>query len=94
MSARKSTIRYVPDGMFNVGDLRARLSGHGALVSADEGRVKFVPDDPGYPTTVFDPDGIIEMDVPGPEAVRLEEYAEALGEWLGTDLQRAEPSRE
>jgi hypothetical protein len=90
MSSSDTVIRFITDGTFSVEEKRPVLSRHGELVAEGEGGTRFVPDDPGFPATLFRPDGIIEMAFDASTELRLEAYVDTLAGWLGVSLQRIE----
>ena len=83
----KVAFRYITDGTFSMDDVRPRLSSAGEVLDQPSGDVRFVPDDPSFPTTVFRQDGIIELATGGPGEVRLAAYLDQLASWLGVSLQ-------
>ena len=87
MAKASKTVRYISDGTFSLDELHDELEAHGAMVGQDDGAVKFVPDDPTFPTTLFGRDGVIEMLVKAGSETRLDLYIEELGRWLSVKLQ-------
>lgn len=91
MSRQQNILRLVTDGTVSLTDVRRTLATHGELVGGDAGPVRFVPDDPSFPTTVFQGDGLIELDLTSAADLRLEKYLAELSSWLTVGLQRIAP---
>jgi hypothetical protein len=87
MARQRKIVRYVTDGTYSVAESRAALESQGVLLDLSSGDVKFVPDDPTFPTTLFKADGAIEMRLEPAGEMRLEEYVRQLSKWLGAALQ-------
>jgi len=86
----KVAFRYITDGTFSMDDVRPRLSSTGELLNQPSGDVRFVPDDPSFPTTVFRQDGIIEFQAGTSGDAGVAAYLDQLASWLGVSLHRIE----
>jgi len=88
MAEQEDILRLMTDGTLSVDDVRRRLAAHGELVGGDAGRpLRFVPDDPTFPTTVFLGDSLVELALKTASDIRLEKYLKDLSSWLGVGLQ-------
>jgi len=86
----EKAFRYITDGTFSMDDVRPRLSSAGELLGQPSGDVRFVPDDPSFPATVFRHDGTIEIKPGASGDARLARYVDQLASWLGVSLHRIE----
>jgi hypothetical protein len=87
MAEQEDILRLMTDGTLGVDDVRRRLTAHGELVGGDGSPLRFVPDDPTFPTTVFQGDSLVELSLKTASDLRLEKYLKDLSSWLGVALQ-------
>jgi hypothetical protein len=89
--AKVEIVTYLPDGSFSLDDVRRRLEPHGVTLDLPlpAGGVRFVPDDPTFPTTIFTTTRRIEFHLQKAESPRLEEYLKNLSAWLQVGFKKA-----
>jgi hypothetical protein len=86
---KAETITYLPDGSFSLDDVRRRLDPHGVTLDLPTGEIRFVPDDPTFPTTLFLPTGRLQVQLDGGESPRLDQYIKELSAWLKVGFEKA-----
>ena len=86
--AKIQIVTYLPDGSFSLDDVRRRLDPHGVTLDLPDGEIRFVPDDPTFPTTVFTRTRRIELHLESAESPRLEEYIKELSAWLKVGFEK------
>jgi hypothetical protein len=87
--AKIEIVTYLPDGAFSLDDVRRRLDPHGVTLDLSDGELRFVPDDPTFPTTVFTSTRRIQLHLDSAESPRLDEYIKELSTWLQVGFKKA-----
>ncbi len=82
-------VTYLPNGSFSLDDVRRRLEPHGVTLDLPEGEIRFVPDDPTFPTTIFTKTRRIELRLESAEGPRIEEFIKELSGWLKVGFEKA-----
>ena len=89
MKESAQTIGFVSDGTFSLAEAQRVLDARGVVAEESAGGLRFVPDDPSFPTTTLHPGGRIDVHPETADDLRLDEYVKQLGAWLHVTLQRA-----